>query len=109
VETEVILPHASAEVVYHQEMEHFAVADVIDHQEAEEIAITIVKPTKAIYGNISLQIDIAKSKKAPTQVQQPCTMTLEFAQKPRESPHKVDSPLLKKAAESFVPSMNKRD
>jgi hypothetical protein len=36
-------------------------------------------------------------------------MTLEFAQKSRESPHKVEIPLLKQAAESFVPGMNKRD
>jgi hypothetical protein len=109
VETEVTLPHASAEVVYHQEMEHFGGADVIDHQEAEEISITIVRPTKSIYGNISLQIDIAKSNKSPTQVQKPFTMTLEFAQKSRESPHKVDIPLLKQSAENLVPSMNKRD
>jgi hypothetical protein len=36
-------------------------------------------------------------------------MTLEFAQKSRESPHKVEIPLLKHAADSFVPGMNKRD
>jgi hypothetical protein len=36
-------------------------------------------------------------------------MTLEFAQKSRESPHKVYIPLLKQAAESFIPGMNKRD
>jgi hypothetical protein len=36
-------------------------------------------------------------------------MTLEFAQKSRESPQKVDIILLKQAAESFVPAMNKRD
>jgi hypothetical protein len=36
-------------------------------------------------------------------------MTLEFAQNSRESPHKVDIPLLKQAAESFVPDMNKID
>jgi hypothetical protein len=36
-------------------------------------------------------------------------MTLEFAQKSRESPHKVDIPLLKKAAETFVTDMNKKD
>jgi hypothetical protein len=36
-------------------------------------------------------------------------MTLEFAQKSRESPHKVEIPLLKQAAESFLPEMNKRD
>jgi hypothetical protein len=35
VETQAILPHASAEVVHPQEMEHFAVAEVIDPQEAE--------------------------------------------------------------------------
>jgi hypothetical protein len=29
--------------------------------------------------------------------------------KTRESPHKADIPLLKQAAESFVPGMNKRD
>jgi hypothetical protein len=67
-----------------------------------------VKPTKVIYGNISLCIDIAQTKKAPTQVQKPCVMTLEFAQKSRESPHMVDIPLLKQAEESFVPGMNKR-
>jgi hypothetical protein len=36
-------------------------------------------------------------------------MTFEFAQKSRESPHKVENFLLKQAAESFVPDMNKRD
>jgi hypothetical protein len=36
-------------------------------------------------------------------------MTLEFAQKLRESPHRVEIPLLKQAAEIFVPDMNKRD
>jgi hypothetical protein len=35
VETQDILPHASAEVVHHHEMEHFAVAEVIDPQEVE--------------------------------------------------------------------------
>jgi hypothetical protein len=35
-------------------------------------------------------------------------MTLEFAQKSRESPYKVEIPLLKQSAESFVPDMNKR-
>jgi hypothetical protein len=109
VETEVILPHESAEVVHNQEMEPFYVAEVIDTQEAEEISITIVKPTKVIYGNISLHIDILHTKKAPAQVQTPFAMTLEFAQNSSESPHKVEIPLLKQAAESFVPGMNKRD
>jgi hypothetical protein len=68
-----------------------------------------VKPTKVIYGKISLHIDISQTKKAPTQVQKPFTMTLEFTQKSRESPHKVEIPLLKQAAESFVPDMNKID
>jgi hypothetical protein len=36
-------------------------------------------------------------------------VTLEFAQKSRESPHRVDTPLLKQTAESFVPELNKRD
>jgi hypothetical protein len=36
-------------------------------------------------------------------------MTLEFAQKSRESPHKVEIPLLKQYVESFVRGMNKRD
>jgi hypothetical protein len=76
VETQVILPRARAEVVHPQEMEPFDVADVIDRQEAEEISITIVKPTKVIYGNISLCIDISQTKKAPTQVQKPFVMTL---------------------------------
>jgi hypothetical protein len=35
VETQVILPHASAEVLHPQEMETFAVAEVIDTREAE--------------------------------------------------------------------------
>jgi hypothetical protein len=35
VETQVILPSASAEVVHPQEMEHFAVAVVIDPQDAK--------------------------------------------------------------------------
>jgi hypothetical protein len=48
VETEIILPHASAEVVHPQEMEPFAVTEFIDHQEAEESSITIAKPTKVI-------------------------------------------------------------
>jgi hypothetical protein len=106
VETEVVLRHASAEVVHHQEMEPFAVAEVIDPQEAEESSITISKPTKVIYGNISLHIDISQTKKVPAKVQK---MTLEFAQNSRESPHKVEIPLLKQAVESFVPDMNKRD
>jgi hypothetical protein len=54
VETEVILPYASVEVVHLQEMEPFAVANIIDPQEAEENTITIVKPSKVIYGHISL-------------------------------------------------------
>jgi hypothetical protein len=95
VETEAALHHASAEVVRPQEMEPFSVAEVIDPQETEESSITIVKPTKVIYGNISLCIDIAKTKKYPSQVQKPFVMTLEFAQKSRESPHKVEIPLLK--------------
>jgi hypothetical protein len=44
VETEVILPYASAELVHHQEMEPFAVTEVTDPQEAEESSINIVKP-----------------------------------------------------------------
>jgi hypothetical protein len=60
-------------------MELFAVADVIDPQEAEESSVTIVKPMKVVYGNISLDIDISQTKKAPTQVQKPFAMTLEFA------------------------------
>jgi hypothetical protein len=90
-------------------MEPFDAEKVINPQEAEESSITIVKPTKVIYGNISLRIDIAQTKKAPTQVQKPFAVTVEFAQNSRESPHKVEIPLLKKAAESFVPGMNKRD
>jgi hypothetical protein len=109
VETQVVLPQASAEVVHPQETEHFAVAEVIDPQEAEESSIAIVKPTKVIYGNISLSIDISQTKKAPTQVQKPFVMTLEFAQKSRESPQKVEIPLQKQVAESFLPDMNKRD
>jgi 3-isopropylmalate dehydratase small subunit len=50
VDTDIILPHASAEVVHHQEMEPFAMTEVIDPQEAEESSITIVKSTKFIYG-----------------------------------------------------------
>jgi hypothetical protein len=68
-----------------------------------------VKPTKVIYGNISLHIDISQTKKAPTQVQKPFAVNLEFAQKSREYPHKAEIPLLKQAAESFLPEMNKRD
>jgi hypothetical protein len=108
VETQVILSHASTEVVHPQEMEPFAVAKVIDPQEAEEISITIAKPTKVIYANISLRIDIAQTKKAQTQFQKPLAMILVFAKKSRELPHKVDIPLLKQAAESFVPETNKR-
>jgi hypothetical protein len=63
------------------------VAEVIDPQEAEERSITIVKPSPVIYGNISLRIDISQTKKAPTQVHKSFVMTLEFAQKARESPH----------------------
>jgi hypothetical protein len=88
VEIEVVLTRASTEVVHPQEMEPFDVVDIIDPQEAEERSIIIVKPTKVIYGNISLRIDIAQTKKAPTQVQKPFVMTLEFAQKSRQSPHK---------------------
>jgi hypothetical protein len=109
VETEVILPHASAEIAHPQEMEPFAMAEIIDPQEAEESSINIVKPTKVIYGNIRLHIDISQTRKAQTQVQKLFTMTLEFAQKSRESPHKVDIPLLKQTAESFIPDMNTRD
>jgi hypothetical protein len=109
VKTKVVLPHASAEVVHPQEMEYFAVAEVIDPQEAEEIPVTIVKPTKVIYGNISLHIDTSQIKKAPTQAQKPVAMTLDFAQNSRESPHKVEIPLLKQAAESFFSNMNKID
>jgi hypothetical protein len=109
VETEFILPHASAEVVHHQKMEHVVVAEVIDPQEAEESFITIVKPTKFIYGNISIRINIAQTKNAPTQVLKPFAITLEFAQNSRESQQKVEISLLKQAAESFVPGMNKRD
>jgi hypothetical protein len=68
VETEVILHHAIADVVHPQEMEHVDVAEVIDPQETEESSIVILKPTKVIYGNISLCIDISQTKKAPTQV-----------------------------------------
>jgi hypothetical protein len=46
--------------------------------------------------------------KALTQVQKPFAITLEFVQKSRESPQKIEI-LLKQAAESFVPDMNKRD
>jgi hypothetical protein len=109
VETQGILPRASVEVVHPREMEPFAVTEVIDPQEAEETSITIVKPKKIIYGKISLRIDISQTKKAPTQVQKLFAITLEFAQKSRESPHKVEIPLLKQAPESFVPDMNKRD
>jgi hypothetical protein len=78
VETQVILPHESAEVVHPQEMEPFAVAEVIDPQEAEESSITIVKPMKVIYRTISLRIDISQTKKDPTQVQKPFAMTLDL-------------------------------
>jgi hypothetical protein len=80
VETQVILPHASAEVVHHQEMKPFAVKEVIDPQEAEESCITIVKPKKVIYGNISPRIDISQTKKAPAQVQKPFAMNLHKSQ-----------------------------
>jgi hypothetical protein len=93
VETEVMLHHASAKVVHPQELEPFVVTEVVDPQEAEESSIAIVKPAKVFYGNISLHIDIAQIKKAPTQVQKTFAMTLEFAQKSRESPHKVEIPL----------------
>jgi hypothetical protein len=109
VETEVNLPHAIAEVVHPQEMEPFAVVEVIDPQQAEESSITILKPTKAIYGNIRFCVDIAQTKKAPTQVQKPFVTSLEFAQNSRESLHKVEIPLLKQAAESFIHGMNERD
>jgi hypothetical protein len=90
-------------------MEHFVVEKVIDIQEAEERSINIVKPIKVIYRNMSLCIDIAQTKKAPTKVQKPFVMSLEFAQKSRESPQKVEIPQLKQAEESFIPRMNKRD
>jgi hypothetical protein len=109
VETHVILPRASAEVVHPQVIEPFAVAEVIYPREVEESSITIVKPTKVIYGNISLRIDIAQTKKVPTQVHKPFAMTLEVAQKSREFTHEVEIPLLKQAAESFVPDTNKID
>jgi hypothetical protein len=83
LETEVVLPHASAEVVHPHKMERFALTEVIDPQEEEEISINIVKPTKVIYENrsISLRIDISQTKKPSTQVQKPFATTLEFAQK----------------------------
>jgi hypothetical protein len=65
VETEIILPHASAEVVHPHEMEPFAAAEVIDPQDAEESSITIVKPTKVIYANTSLRIDITTHQEGP--------------------------------------------
>jgi hypothetical protein len=71
VETQVILHHASAEVVHPQEMEYFAVAEVIDPQEAKESSVTIVKPTKVIYGNISLHIDISQTKKVQSKFRNP--------------------------------------
>jgi hypothetical protein len=80
VETQAVLHHASAEVVHPQEMEPFAVVEVIDLQKAEESSITNVKPTKVIYGSISLRIDISQTNKAPTQVHKPFAITLEFAQ-----------------------------
>jgi hypothetical protein len=109
VKTQVILPYASAEVVHPHDMEPFVMAEVIYPQEVEESAITIAKSTKIIYGNISIRIDIAQTKKEQTQVHKPFAMTLEFAQKSRESPQKVEIPLLKQGAESFVPGMNQRD
>jgi hypothetical protein len=109
VENQIILPRASAEVVHPQEMEPFDMAEIIDPQEAEESSITIVKPTKVIYWNRSLRIDISQTKKASTQAQDPFAMTLDLAQNSRESPHKVEIPLLKQATESFVPGMNNRD
>jgi hypothetical protein len=90
-------------------MEPFAMSEVIAPQEVEEGSITIVKPAKVIYGNISLRIDIAQTKKAPTQVKKPFAKTLEFAQNSRASPHMVEIPLLQQTAESFVIGMNKRD
>jgi hypothetical protein len=36
-------------------------------------------------------------------------MTLDVAQKSRKSSHKVELPLPKQAAESFIPGMNERD
>jgi hypothetical protein len=68
----------SAEVVHPQEMKPFDVAEVIDPQATEESSITIVKPKKIIYGNISLRIDITHTKKAPTQLQKPFATALEF-------------------------------
>jgi hypothetical protein len=108
VESEVILPQASAELVHLREMKPFDVTEVIDPQDSDKSSITIVKLTKFIYWNMSIGIDISQTKKAPTQVQKPFVMTLEFAQQSRESPQKVEIPLLKQAAESFVPDMNKR-
>jgi hypothetical protein len=67
-----------------------------------------VKPNKVISANISIRINIAHTKKGPTQVQKPFAMTLEFPQESRESPHEVEIPLLKQAAESFVPGLNER-
>jgi hypothetical protein len=56
-------------------MKPFDVAEAIDPQKAEENSITIVKPTKVIYGNISLHINIAQIKKTPTQAQKPFAVT----------------------------------
>jgi hypothetical protein len=71
VGTQVILPHASAEVVHPQEMDPFDVEEVIDPREAEESSITILKPTKVIYGNIGLRIDISQTNKAQTNFRNP--------------------------------------
>jgi hypothetical protein len=83
VETEVIIMHASVEVVHPQEMEPFDVTEVIDRQEEEKSSITIVKQTKVIYRNTSIHIDISQTKKTPTQVQKPVATALGFAQKSR--------------------------
>jgi hypothetical protein len=70
-------------------MEPFDVAAVTDPQEAEESSVNIVKPTEFIYGNINICIDTSQTNKAPTQVQKPLAMTLDFAQKSMEPPHEV--------------------
>jgi hypothetical protein len=75
--------------------------EAIDAQDTEESSISIVIAKQFICGYIRLCIDIAQSKKAPSQVQKAFAITLELTQNSMTSPNKVDIPLLKEVVESF--------
>jgi hypothetical protein len=108
VEIEVILPHASAEVLHPKDMEPFLWQRLLIPKRQKKAHLLFLNQQKS-YVETLVCIGISQIKKAPAQVHKPFAMTLKCVQKSRESPHKVDIPLLKEAAESFVPGIKKRD